>query len=68
MWFPFKSRFEKLVDVKKAEERFAEEVRPELEKGDLPALIVAAFIVFAPALLLILAMLWFFSWFFGGGP
>jgi hypothetical protein len=66
MWFFHKGRFESLVNEKEAEERFASEVKPELEKGDVPAMIIAAFIVFAPALLLILCVLWLFSSLFGG--
>ena len=65
MWFPHKRRFESLVNEKEAEERF-NKIKPELEKGDVPAMIIAAFIVFAPALLLIIAVLWFFSSLFGG--
>ena len=65
MWFFHKSRFESLVNEKEAEERFAAEVKPELEKGDVPAMIIAAFIVFTPVLLLILCMLWLFSSLFG---
>jgi len=65
MWFLHKGRFESLVNEKEAEKRFAE-VKPELEKGDVPAIIIAAFIVFAPALLLILCVLWLFSSLFGG--
>jgi len=65
MWFPHKRRFESLVNEKEANERFAK-VKPELEKGDVPAMIIAAFIVFAPALLLILCVLWLFSSLIGG--
>jgi len=65
MWFFHKGRFESLVNEKDAEKRFAE-IKPELEKGDVPAMIIAAFIVFAPALLLILCVLWLFSSLFGG--
>jgi len=65
MWFFHKSRFKNLVNEEEAEERFAK-VRPELEKGDIPAMIIAAFIVFAPVLLLILCVLWLFNSLFGG--
>jgi len=65
MWFLHKGRFESLVNEKEAEKRFAE-VKPELEKGDVPAMIIAAFIVFAPVVLLLLAVLWLFSSLFGG--
>jgi len=66
MWFFHKSRWERLVNEKEAEKRFADEVRHELEKGDVPAMIIAAFIAFAPVLLLILALLWLFSSLLGG--
>jgi len=66
MFFFNKDRFASLVNEKEAEKRFVTEVKPELEKGDVPALIIAAFIVFAPALLLILCVLWLFSSLFGG--
>ena len=65
MFFFHKRRFESMVNEKEAKKRFAE-VKPELEKGDVPAMIIAAFIVFAPALLLILCVLWLFSSLFGG--
>ena len=67
MWFFHKGRFESLVNEKEAEKRFDTEVKPKLEKGDVPAMIIAAFIAFAPALLLIFCLLWLFSSLFGGG-
>ena len=66
MWFFNKDRFASLINEKEAEKRFATEVKPELEKGDIPAMIIAAFIVFAPAVLLIICVLWLFSSLFGG--
>ena len=66
MFFINKDRFTGLVNEKEAEKRFATEVKPELEKGDVPAMIIAAFIVIAPVLLLILCVLWFFSSLLGG--
>jgi len=66
MWFLHKGRFKSLVNEEEAEKRFATEVKPELEKGDVPAMIIAAFIVFAPVLLLILCVLWLFNSLFGG--
>ncbi|MDR1803394.1 MAG: hypothetical protein LBQ94_07275 [Treponema sp.] len=65
MFFFNKDRFASLVNEKEAEKRFAE-VKPELEKGDVPAMIIAAFIVFAPVVLLIICVLWLFSSLFGG--
>lgn len=63
----FKSKFDKMVDVKKSEEEFRETLKKTpLEKGDLPALIIASLIVFVPALLfvigLVLLVIWLFFW------
>ena len=65
MWFLHKRRFSKLIDEKEAEKRFAE-VRPELEKGDLPAMIIAALITFMPYILGIIALLLLIAWLVGG--
>ena len=54
-----------MINPKETQERF-DEIRPELEKGDLPALIIAAFIAFFPALLLIGALVWLVFFLFGG--
>jgi len=61
MLFFHKRRFEKLVDEKEAEKNFAQ-VKPELEKGDLPAMAIAALIVFMPYVLVIIGILLLFSW------
>ena len=64
MWFFHKSRFKKLIDIKSAEDRFAE-VRPEMEKSDLPAIIIAAIIIFAPFVLVLTGVLLLLSWLIG---
>lgn len=53
----FGKKINRVVDVKKAEERFAKDREQlPLEKKDKPAMILAALIVFVPALLLVLAV------------
>ena len=59
MWF-FRSRFERLVDLKQAEKHI-DEVKPELEKGDVLALIIAAIKVFFPVVLVVFLMLYILS-------
>ena len=63
MWFFNKRRFEKLVDEKEAEKKF-NEVRPELEKGDLFAMVTAALLVFMPFILGIIGILLLLAWLF----
>lgn len=63
-WMFFK-KVKRVVDVEKAEEEFEERMQDsELEKGDRPAMIIAALLVFIPALLfvlfLFLAVIWLF--------
>ena len=53
----FGKKINRVIDVKKAEERFAKDREQlPLEKKDKPAMILAALIVFVPALLLVLAV------------
>ena len=64
MWFFHGNRFKKLIDIKSAEDRFSK-VRPEMEKGDLPAIIIAAIVVFAPFILVLTGVLLLLSWLIG---
>ena len=53
----FLKRLNRVLDVKKAEERFQEDMeKTSLEKKDRLAMILAALIVFIPALLLVVAV------------
>ena len=53
----FGKKINRVVDVNKADERFAKDREQlPLEKKDKPAMILAALIVFVPALLLVLAV------------
>jgi len=64
MFFLHKRKFEKLVDEKEADRRFAE-VRPEMEKSDFKAMVIAALITFMPVILLIIGGMLLFSWLLG---
>lgn len=60
-------KVKRVLDVEKAEEDFEERMEDvELEKKDRPAMIIAAFIVFVPALLLVIGFFVFVIWLFFG--
>jgi hypothetical protein len=57
-----KKRLDKLIDVKDAE-RKAKTLKDEMEKGDLPAIVIAAFLALWPAAVIsigLLLLLYFF--------
>ncbi len=61
----FLKRLNRVLDVKKAEERFQEDMeKTSLEKKDRLAMILAALIVFIPALLLVVAVFGLVIYFF----
>lgn len=63
----FDKKVKRVIDVEKAEEEFEKQMEEEgieLEKKDRLAMILAAFIVFIPALLLVLGVFLFAIWFF----
>ena len=61
----FLKRLNRILDVKKAEERFQEDMeKTSLEKKDRLAMILAALIVFIPALLLVVAVFGLVIYFF----
>lgn len=52
MWW--NRKVDRLVDVEKSEKKFAEILKNEkLEKGDVPAMIIAALLVIFPVLLVV---------------
>lgn len=52
MWW--NRKVDRLVDVEKSEKKFAETLKNEkLEKGDVPAMIIAALLVIFPVLLVV---------------
>lgn len=61
----FKSKFDRLINIKKSEERWAEERKKiDLEKKDRPAMIIAAFLVFIPAILVVVLLFLLVIWIF----
>lgn len=44
----------------------AQQERPELEKTDIPAMLIAAFLTFLPAVLLVFGVLALIAWLFIG--
>ncbi len=61
----FDKKVKRVIDVEKAEEEFEERMEGvELDKKDRPAMIIAAFIVFIPTLLLVLGIFLLVIWFF----
>ena len=59
MLFPKKIR--RVLDVKKAEKK---EFTEELEKGEIPAMLIAAFLVFTPVILVLIGIVWGLYWLF----
>ena len=61
----FKRRISCILNASKSEEDFySRTVGESLEKGDLPAMVIAALVAFLPALLLILGIFAFVIWLF----
>ncbi len=56
-----------VLDVEKSEAEFEEQMEGvELEKTDRPAMLIAAFLVFIPALLLVIGFFLLVIWLFFG--
>lgn len=63
----FQKKVNRVIDPDKAEEEFEERMEGvELEKNDRLAMILAGFIVFIPALLLVIGVFGLAIWFFFG--
>lgn len=61
----FDKKVKRVIDVEKAEKEFDERMEDvELDKKDRPAMIIAALIVFIPALLFVLGIFLLVIWFF----
>ena len=61
----FRKKINRVVDVKKAEERFQKDLeKTPLEKNDRTAMILAGLIVFVPALLVVLLVFSLVLYFF----
>jgi hypothetical protein len=66
MRFIGKEKADKLLDVKSIEERAKSEEKLDLEKGDLPAILMAAFFTFAPFILIFAGITFGLWWLFVG--
>ena len=54
----FKKRLDRVVHIKESDEKFKQTLEKEpLEKKDIPALIIAAFLVFIPVLILVIGLI-----------
>lgn len=62
----FFSRNRKKLNPKKTMERVKQEKRLDLEKGDLTAILIAAFITFVPMILVLAGVVFFAFWLFVG--
>ena len=63
----FENKLKKILNLDKIEQEFEENMEDvELEKNDRKAMIIAAIIVFVPAMLFIIAAFCFVIWFFFG--
>ncbi|HOE85008.1 MAG TPA: hypothetical protein PLH14_09105 [Sphaerochaeta sp.] len=60
----FGKKIRRVLDVEGAEKRNTEEEKEALEKGDLLAMIISAFLVFTPVILILIAIVWGLYWLF----
>lgn len=61
----FKKKLDRVLNVEEAEKRFEEQMEgQELERKDKIAMVLAALIVFVPALLLVIGAFLFVIWLF----
>ncbi|MDD6058274.1 MAG: hypothetical protein PUB98_08475 [Clostridiales bacterium] len=61
----FDKKLKRILDVEKAEEEFEKSMEDvELEKNDRPAMVLAALLVFVPALLFVIGVFCLVIWFF----
>jgi hypothetical protein len=60
----FPRKIKRVLDVKGAEERHRREEKVELEKGDFLAMLISAFLVFTPVILLLIGIVYGLAWLF----
>ena len=60
----FRRIIKRVLDVKEVEERHRTEEKVELEKGDFLAMLISAFIVFTPVILLLIGIVYGLGWLF----
>jgi len=64
MWIFNKRKVDRLVNQKEALKKFSE-TRPELEKGDLAAMVFAALLTFLPLIIIVAGLMFFLAWLLG---
>ncbi|HPZ16449.1 MAG TPA: hypothetical protein PLX25_07270 [Sphaerochaeta sp.] len=60
----FFRKTQRVLDVEKIEREQEPGIRDEMEKGDLLAMLISAFLVFTPVILLLIAIVWGLYWLF----
>jgi len=60
----FRRKVKRVLDVKEVEERHRTEEKVELEKGDFLAMLISAFLVFTPVILLLIGIAYGLGWLF----
>lgn len=61
----FKHKYDRIIDVEKSEKQFKKSLEEEpLEKKDIPAMIMAAVIVFLPAIIVVIGIFLLIIWLF----
>lgn len=61
----FPRKIKRVLDVDEIEKKEKDSIKKEeLEKGDILAMIISAFIVFTPVILLLIGIVWFLYWLF----
>lgn len=60
----FQRKIKRVLDVESLEKRHQKEPKEPLEKGDFLAMIISAFIVFTPVILVMIGVLYGLVWLF----
>ncbi len=60
----FPRKIKRVLDVENLEKRHQQEPKEALEKGDFLAMLISAFIVFTPVILVMIAILYGLYWMF----
>lgn len=60
----FPRKIKRVLDVDALEERHQNEEKEELEKGDFLAMLISAFLVFTPVILLLIGIVYALMWLF----
>ena len=61
----FRNKVEKVIDLNSSEKRLRDKEDPGLEKGDLPAMLLAAAITIGPIVITLIGLMFLLAWLFG---